>query len=269
MAKNTAYNLAISKHINARYFGGASDELFGSKKKKAIKAANPGITNKEARQVNRATNKLEKKTLKTAKKQAKLDATLNLVAKRDQKPKEQVALEYLQQPAQMERMSAYVTEKGGAPLANPAELATQAYMYRQEDVQDIAEQLDFDEEDAEYILEEAEEEIAESFSGAADSFIGEILSAITPVAQRGIAKIAEKKQAKGKNGLFAKAIKGLNKTVNPGGTPDKETPEQIIDRIKENEKKKEIQKMLPMIIGGVLALIVIVVLITRYASKSK
>jgi hypothetical protein len=269
MAKNTAYNLAISKHINANYFGGASDSLFGSKKKKAIKAAHPGITNKEARQVNRATNKLNKKSLKSAKKKAKLDATLDLVAQRDQKPKEVVALEYLQQPTQMQKMSAYVTEKGEAPLQNPAELATQAYMLRNDDIESISEQLDVPEEDAEYILDEAEEEISESFSGAADAFIGDILAAIAPVAKRGLAKIAEKKEAKGKNGLFAKAVKGLDKKLNPDGTPEKKTAQEIQDEIIAAQKKKEIQKMLPMIIGGVVALILITVLVTKYASKHK
>jgi hypothetical protein len=184
---------------------------------------------------------------------------------------EEVALGYVEQNSgQIQR---YIISKGELPMdENAAALAIQAYELRSKEVADIANAMGCDYETAEAYLDEAKNKAMEMNSPEADSFIGELFDAIGRVAGKGLQKAADKRVSKGKKpgvaGFFANLL-------NPGGNQEgeqnnvdlKAEAQRLFEEIKSNEKKKEINKMLPMIIIGVIVLIVIVVLVTKKTSK--
>jgi hypothetical protein len=176
----------------------------------------------------------------------------------------------------------YVVSKGEMPLSDPISLAIQAYKLRREEIKKFSEILDTSEQDAEHYLEEAESKAADINSPEADSFLGEIFDALGRVAGKGLKKLADKRTAKGKKpglvGFLADMTAPKEDVYGPAPEPLQEKSgggfenvlneaKNIFEKIKENEKKKEINKMLPIIIVGVLVLIFATVLITKSASK--
>lgn len=190
----------------------------------------------------------------------------------------EVSLEYVEQ--NRGDLQRYVTSKGEVPLSNPVELATQAFIMRMEDIQSIAKTMGVSLTEAEIFLDEAEARAFDSNTSEADNFLGAIMGAVGGVANKGINKILEKKQAKGKKAGFWATLADIT-----GGRTseqkDSQAAEQapaekkdvlgelkifaddVISKVKEQEKKKEINKMLPYIIGGVILIILVTVLIAR------
>jgi hypothetical protein len=167
----------------------------------------------------------------------------------------------------------YITTRGEVPYTNPAELATQAWLLRQQEINDYARALDIDPKEAEIFLDEAEEKAMSISSPESDSFIGGLFGAVSSVAGKALQVGAAKREAAGKkpgvvgflSGMFAKD--GEQAATATDKADIKTLAGNVIDNVKESEKKKEIRRMLPMIIGGVILLIIVVVLITRKASK--
>lgn len=178
-----------------------------------------------------------------------------------------LSLEMLSQ--NLPEVQRYVLNKGEQPLENPAELALQAYILRTKDVKRISEITGFTPEEAEIVLDEQEYSSFKSGSSEADNFIGPLLSAISNVANKGLNKIVEKKKAAGKKGgvweFLANATKpqadlqvqSQMETADNTGEKLKIFAADVLSKIKEAEKKKEINKMLPYIIIGVVLLIAV------------
>lgn len=208
----------------------------------------------------------------------KLERSIKNQARELGKNENEVALEYVNQ--NIGDVQRFVATKGEQPLTNPAELATQAYILKQKEVAETCRILGCSKEEAQTFLEEAEANAANVNSSEADNFIGPLLAALAPVAQTGAQKIAEDRKAKGKKGgiwdilAAGSPAMGMTQPIVPtdsgngifGGV--KVFAQDVIDKIKETEKKKEIKKMLPIIIGAALALILLTALITRNV-KSK
>lgn len=165
----------------------------------------------------------------------------------------------------------YVTLKGEIPRSNPAELALQAFMLRDAEAQQAADIIGCSKEEAHVWLDQAESRSEDMNSSEADNFIGAIFDAVANVAQKGIEKIKEKRAANGKKpgiwGVLSPGTPTAYPQASTGGGGLKVLAGDVLDAIKESEKKKEINKMLPQIVIGIAVLIIVVVLITRYASK--
>lgn len=249
----TAYDLAISKYITDRY--NAPDNIGGKKlRAKVADITNNPVSHKKRKMLN----------------------SIAALAKREGKDAAQIALALVKKD--LPTLHKYILSKGKIPLKNVAEAAVQAHQLRAKDIQKIAKHLDVPGKDAETILEEAEAELLKDNNGDGDEYLGALAGAIGEVAQKGLAKLAEKK--KDKNGLFAKIVKAANADVNgeaspaPNESKPDETPHGIggffnslFDRIKGEEKKKEIKKMLPMIIIGLLVFGFLVFYIARATKK--
>jgi len=188
-----------------------------------------------------------------------------------------VALDYVNQNAGT--LQRYVTVNGEKPLENPVELATQAFLLRNKDIETVQSIIGCSREDAEIYLDESEAKAIEQNDSDADNFLGEIFEAVGRVAGGGLQKIAAKREAAGKKpGVFGFLAKltapkpqsvyapGENETAN-GLDKLKVFAGDVLKDIKEAEKKKEINKLLPFIIIGVIVLILTVVLITKNATK--
>jgi len=186
---------------------------------------------------------------------------------------EEVALKIVE--ANKPRIERYVINRGEQPLQNSAELALQAFVLRQNEVDEMQKVLGCNREDCETFLEQNESEAHEINSADADNFIGGIVDAIGKVAARGIEKVRAKRKEKGKPTKF---WDGLSKLTNSeaaakgeeGATMGNKVgifARDVIDAIKRDEKKKEINKMLPYFIGGAILLILITVLISKNAGK--
>jgi hypothetical protein len=203
----------------------------------------------------------------------KIEAT---AAELDKDPAD-VALDYVNQ--NIGTLQRYVTTSGEQPLQNPAELATQAYLLRQKDIETVQNIIGCNRQDAETYLDESEAKAIEMNDSDADNFLGEIFEAVGRVAGKGLQKIADKREAAGKKpgvfGFLAK-LTAPNPNVlttqqeggnglNLGGIGV--AAKDVLESIKDAEKKKEINKLLPFIIIGVIVLILTVVLITRNATK--
>jgi len=201
----------------------------------------------------------------------KLDAT---AAELDKDPAD-VALEYVNQ--NFGTLQRYVTVNGEKPLDNPVELATQAYILRQRDIEQVQNIIGCNRQDAEIYLDESEAKGIELNDPDADNFLGEIFEAVGRVAGKGIQKIADKRAEQGKKpgvfGFLAKLTAPNPNVLQPqqpsgvdlGGVGV--LAKDVLESIKEAEKKKEIKKLLPFIIIGVVVLILTVVLITRSTKK--
>jgi hypothetical protein len=196
------------------------------------------------------------------------------------RPIEEVALDHVTENAG--QIQKYIISKGELPEEEtPQGLAFQAYRLRKKEVSDVARAIGCNYETAEAYLDEAENKAMDISSPEADSFLGEIFDAIGKVAGGGLQKLADKRVAKGKKpgaaGFFAGLLnpngnmqmtgQGAAENADNTGSQIRDALGNIINAVKEDEKKKEIKKMLPMIILGVVALIVIVVLLTKATSK--
>lgn len=186
---------------------------------------------------------------------------------------DEVALKIVE--ANKPRIERYVINRGEQPLQNSAELALQAFVLRQQEVDEMQKVLGCDRDDCETFLEQNESEAHDINSADADNFIGGIVDAIGKVAARGIEKIRTKRKEKGKPTKF---WDGLSKLTGSEAAVSGEQgaglgskvgifARDVIDAIKKDEKKKEINKMLPYFIGGAILLILITVLISKNAGK--
>lgn len=168
----------------------------------------------------------------------------------------------------------FITSRGEVPLENPVEMAVQAFILRQQEIDDYATALGCSRTEAEMYLDEAEEKAASISSPEADNFLGGLFAAIGSVAGKGLAKAADKRAQQGKKpgvvGFLSNLFPAQGEKLDESqSTKDdlKQLASEAVANIKQQEKKKEIAKMLPLIIIGVVVLVLVVVLITRKASK--
>jgi hypothetical protein len=192
-----------------------------------------------------------------------------------------VALDYVAENSG--QIQKYILSKGEIPTDENAEnLAMQAFNLRKSEVEDIARALGSDLSTAEAYLDSAENSAMEINSPEADSFIGELFDAIAHAASPALQKAVDKRTAKGKkpgvagffNNVFSSndvqtglvnAGDGVLNDVGTGKAGD--IAKGILDQITADQKRKEINKMLPAIIIGVVILIVLVVILTKSLSK--
>lgn len=199
----------------------------------------------------------------------KIDA---MSAELDKDPAD-VALEYVNQ--NVGTLQRYVTVGGEKPLDNPAELATQAFIMRQRDIDTVQNIIGCNRADAEIYLDESESKAIELNDPDADNFLGEIFEAVGRVAGKGLSKIADQRAAQGKKpgvfGFLADLTKPKPESVLSPAQQDGNgigiLAKDVLESIKNAEKKKEINKLLPFVIIGVIVLILTVVLITRASTK--
>lgn len=186
-----------------------------------------------------------------------------------------VALDFVNQNAGT--LQRYVTVNGERPLENPVELATQAFLLRNKDIETVQNIIGCSREDAEIYLDESEAKAIEQNDSDADNFLGEIFEAVGRVAGKGLQKVAAKREAAGKKpgvfGFLAKltapkdVVAQADVAAENGLDKFKILAGDVLNDIKAAEKKKEINKLLPFIIIGVIILILTVVLITKNATK--
>ena len=185
-----------------------------------------------------------------------------------------VALDYVNK--NINQLNGYVMSKGEQPMQNPVALSVQVMALREKEIEDLKRTLGIDRSEAMLYLDD--EEAASYSMGQGDNFIGGLLSAIGSVASKGINKIKAKRQAAGKPTKFwdflSKHIGGQAEmqTVqaegkNGVGNDIKILANDVFNSIRDAEKKKEINKILPFAIVGVIVLILVTVLITKNASK--
>lgn len=232
--ENNAVNTAISKYINERY---AVNSFQGAQnlKKKIKEIANNNVS----------------------KKKRKIENTIDLIARREKTEPHNVALKLLKKDKDL--LKRFLSHRGVKAHNTFVGQAIQANAQRDNDIKAISEQLDVPFEDAELILEDAEAQLLDDNSADADEFLGGFAGVVKKVAQQGLDKLAKAKTGKTTQEIKTEAKKqggGLGAWLNT-----------IIGGVKETEKKKEIKKMLPFIIVGVVVLIVTTVLITKAVHK--
>lgn len=168
----------------------------------------------------------------------------------------------------------YVSRRGEMPLNNPVELSVQAAALAAKEAEQVSKDLNLSLEQAQMVIDENESSGYEMNPNESDEFIGSILGAIGAVAHKGVTKIAEKKQAKGKPAKFWSWLADLTK-------PREEVPYSygmdqpnvldgvkvavgdVLSDIKNRERQAEIKKMLPLLLVAALAIILVTVLITK------
>ncbi|HEX7904825.1 MAG TPA: hypothetical protein VF487_13195 [Chitinophagaceae bacterium] len=192
------------------------------------------------------------------------------------KPISEVGLEYVKQ--NIGDIQRYVSTKGEQPMDNPIDLSVQAFLLRDKEAAQTAKILGCTKDEANVYLDEAEAHASEMNSSDADNFIGSIFGALGNVAQKAAGKIADKRKAAGKKAGFWETLAGGDSSVVTDTAPAesgknfleglKVTAREVLDDIKATEKKKEIKKMLPILVGSIVVLILITVLITKNASKN-
>jgi hypothetical protein len=195
------------------------------------------------------------------------------------------------------RLDKYILSKGEAPLHNIIEKSVQAYLLKNKEIADVAKTLGIDPEQAQIFLDDAEAKGHEINHSDTDSFIGDILAAIAPIAQSGIDKIAASRASKGKPaGVFGtlssggatayNQIRGMTKeqiqSLAAGGTLTNPAAYaqgtgvldnirlfggEIIDKVGDAERKKQLQKMIPLFIVGALVLFLVIFLAAKSGKK--
>lgn len=194
------------------------------------------------------------------------------------RPIEDISLDYVK--ANLPDLKRYVASRGEQPLVNPVELSVQVAALREKEISDVMNAIGCSRQDAETFIDESEAERIKINSPEADNFIGTIISAIGNVANKGIEKIAANRKAKGKPTKFWDFLsKNTKPKTDSGQTYGTDQPKfgegikifakDVLNDIRDNERNKEIKKALPLIIGGLAAVILITVLITSRAAKSK
>jgi hypothetical protein len=193
------------------------------------------------------------------------------------------------------RIDKYILSKGETPLTDLVGKSVQAFTLKKKEIDDVSRSLDIPESEAQIFLDEAESKGIDINHPDADNFLGEIFSAIAPVAQKGIDKIAAKRAAKGKPaGIFGTLASGGTGAYNQirGLTPaqlaamnteteNPDTPGQkknflsdiklfgkdIIDKVGDAERKKQVQKMIPLFIIGALLLFLVIFFAVKSGKK--
>lgn len=200
------------------------------------------------------------------------------------------------------RMDKYILSKGEQPLGNIVEKAVQSYILKNKEISDVAKTMGIAPEKAQVFLDDAESKGHEIEHPDTDSFIGDILSAIAPIAQAGIDKIAAKRASKGKPaGVFGtlasggtnayNTIRGMSAdqiaalaagglATNPNALPGQPGAQggglldnirlfggEIIDRVGDAERKKQLQKMIPLFIIGAVVLFAVIFFASKAGKK--
>lgn len=195
------------------------------------------------------------------------------------------------------RIDKYIISKGEAPLPTPIEKSIQAYVLKSKEIDEVSKSLGIPESEAQIFLDEAESKGFELNHPDADNFLGEILSAIAPIAQKGIDSIAAKRAAKGKPaGVFGTLASGGTQSYNTvrGLTPEQISKQatdasnaendptnkkgnfldnlkifgkEIVDKVGDAERKKQTQKMIPIFIVGAALLFIVIFLAVKSGKK--
>jgi hypothetical protein len=193
------------------------------------------------------------------KRRVDLDRKVKSIAEQTGQPIEEIALELVKQ--NLPDVQRYVISKGEAPLSNPVELSLQAFLLRQQEIRDLVNTTGASPEAAEVYLTEIE-----AGSKAPDNFIGSIIGAIGAVAGKGVQAMQASRKKKGKPTKFWDTLSEIFK---PGDSDIDLTKgvgvaaKDVLDDIANRERKAQIQKMLPLIILGVIAIIVITIIATK------
>jgi hypothetical protein len=192
------------------------------------------------------------------------------------------------------RLDKYIISKGERPLENVFEKSVQAYLLKNKEIADVSKTLNIQPDDAQTFLDEAEAKGHNIEHPDTDSFIGDIIGAIAQVAQPAINQIAAKRASQGlPAGIFGTLATGGTQAYNTvrgltpqqvqnlaaggtandpnakGGTKDvlstlKLKGQQIIDKVGDSERQKQLGKMLPVI----LIAVAVVGLVIFFAAKS-
>lgn len=197
------------------------------------------------------------------------------------------------------RIDKYILSKGETPLSNLAEKSVQAYILKSKEISDVSRALGIPDSEAQIFLDQAEASGFQMNHPDTENFLGEIFAAIAPIAQKGIDKVAARRAAKGKPaGIFGALATGGTKAYNTvrGMTPEQiaqqaaaagqasdiaQTPAgkgNILDEIKigakdiirsvgDQERKAQLQKMLPYFIIGAALLFIVVFLAARSGKR--
>jgi hypothetical protein len=195
----------------------------------------------------------------------------------------------------------YIVSKGETPRANLEDAALQAYLLRKKEEVELSQTLGVPLQDAAVYIDESEAYQSSVNSSEADYFLGGLVDALGQAVHSKLQKAADKRtEKKGKAGFLGflanataprqsvqdieqdikdKAVNAGSAAidaVSKGGTGNggfldqlKDFGKYVIGGIKDDQKKKEINKMLPTFIIGAVILIVLTVLITSYAVKRK
>jgi hypothetical protein len=215
------------------------------------------------------------------KERKRVESLLNETHKRTGRAKHLIALDFVK--SNEGDVKKYIVSQGETPHENVAEMATQAFLLRQKEIDTVARTMDVPHTDAEVFLEESEAKAQEISHPDADNFLGGIMAGVGQVASVGLGKLADAHQKKtgkrGVAGFFADVLGGLagggEKADNSGNDKGNAATnyslgmlaKEIEDKVVDNKKKQVISQNLPLIIAGVVALILITILITRHATK--
>lgn len=204
------------------------------------------------------------------KKRDAINLEIDKKAKKTGKPKEEIALQYIE--SNVPELETYVRKQGERPLKNPVELAVQVYKLREKQISELI-QAGYSRDAAEVYLDNQENDSVMSTSAEADSFIGSIIGAVGTVAVKGIDRIRDKRISKGKP---TKVWDFLSKNLG-GNAADENTPlpqqqnrsgfsvvaNDLISEIERRRTKEKIKELMPYIIIGIVAIIVITLSIKK------
>lgn len=193
-----------------------------------------------------------------------------------------VSLDYVKQ--YIPQIQRYVSMNGERPKKNPISLSIQAAKINEDKAKQIALSSGWSLPQAQLFMDENEASGYDEGSTECDHFIGALLGAIGNVASKGIQKIADKRNAKGKpnkfwNFLAAQTAPMAQATDNSYGLDQPNFGQglkifagDVLNDIRESETESEtksaIKKFLPIAVVVVIAIILITVLITK-SGKNK
>lgn len=231
------------------------------------------------------TNRLKKPktTGKLHKAKKALDVSIQKESEATGKPVEDIAMGYVDRNSGI--IQKYILSRGEIPVENDtAGLANQAYSLRQKEISDVANALGSDEATAEAYMDEAENNAVEINSAEADSFLGPLFAAIGKAVKgtgqpqidpatglpkqkgsfwRTLGSIGSLLGSPPQYGMQAGVYGGnnlLNSIANGQGGG---LLQGAFNGVVAQQRRQQINRMLPGIIIGVIALVVIVVLIAK------
>ena len=170
------------------------------------------------------------------------------------------------------KLQRYVTGKGEQPHNEDINLSVQALKLKDREVKEVCGVLGCTYPEAVDYIDEAESISENDNESEADNFIGDIIGAVSSVANKAINKAEQKRAGQGKGTGLLKTLSGIT----GGAVPDAGrtsgfgknisiAADEVIKKIKEAETKKQINKLLPFVIIGV----VVIVLVTYLIAKKK
>lgn len=197
-----------------------------------------------------------------------------------------LALGMLKTEARKRKVRNYIKRMGEEPMETPAQMATQALLLRNGQIQQrMNEEREREEQNTPPLVDEVQpegyepdpediedqimEEEAETFGfdGEADNFLDPAtLSAVKLAGQKGLNILNAKREKKGKQPIFSKVNKKLAYKLAgkdlPGGGDDtaeklKKVGSDLVEDITDAKKKEEIKKMMPTIVVSAIVLLLI------------